>query len=55
MKWLLIIFGILGLLIVAYVFYGNTVANPRVMEALRSDPQGARAGGPTPWMSVPSG
>ena len=43
MKWLLIIFGVLGLLIVAYVFYGNTVSNPRVMEALRSDPQGARA------------
>ena len=43
MKWLLIVLGILVVLVIAYGYYMNKVTNPRVMETLKMDPQGARA------------
>ncbi len=43
MKWFLIILAALVVLIVAYGFYMNRVANPRIAEELKSDPLGARA------------
>jgi hypothetical protein len=43
MKWFLIILAALVVLILAYGFYVNTVANPRIAEELRSEPDGPRA------------
>ncbi len=43
MKWVLLISGILALLVAVYASYTIFVANPRVIEELRTDPQGEHA------------
>jgi hypothetical protein len=43
MKWFLSVLAALVVLIAAYGFYTNTVANPRVAEELKSEPDGPRA------------
>lgn len=43
MKWVLIVVAALLLLAVTYRIYMGTVANPRVAEELRTNPEGARA------------
>ena len=43
MKWLLIVLGALVVLVVAYSLYINLIGNPRVMEALKADPQSDQA------------
>ena len=43
MKWFFIVLAVLAVLVVAYGYYIRSVANPRVAEELKTDPQGARA------------
>ena len=43
MKWFLLTLAAIVVLIVAYGFYANTVANPRVVEELKNEPDGPRA------------
>ena len=43
MKWVLLISGLLALLVVVYACYAIFIANPRVVEELRTDPQGEHA------------
>lgn len=43
MKWFLIVLGVLVAVVIAYGFYINLIGNPKVVETLKSDPEGAQA------------
>lgn len=43
MKWVLLVIGLLAVLVTGYSVYTLVVANPRVVEELRTDPEGERA------------
>ena len=43
MKWMLIVIAALALLLIGYRIYMGSVANSRVAEELRNNPDGARA------------